>query len=438
MDGNEYAVSFIRNLKMEDIPPKIVKQAKICLLDLLGASLGGAKTKGAKILFDFSSQEINGLREATIIKANKKMSCVAASLINGFMVNALDIDDGFRKIKGHPGAAIFPTVLAVSEKVKATGKEFLEALIIGYEIAIRAGEILHSHYGFYHGSGSWGAIGAAAGAARLLDLPEIETKNALGIAEAYAPLVPEMRSVKSPSMAPKDGIPWGAMVGASAVFLAQKKFTGIPSLLGDTERNKEVFTLKKEYKMMNLYFKQYPCCRWAHPAIDGVLKIMEKENFTYREISRIIIKTFSEAVRLCPDPPTSLEDAEYNVRYPVAMAAIYKEFGPTQLEEKYFNDEVVNRIMEKISLIRDNQIEEKFPEKCLAEITIITQQGKEYNSGTIAAKGDWDYPLSEQELENKFIRIVQGVLSKEETNGLIKVVKNFENYQVKDLIKFLT
>ncbi|MDD5016221.1 MAG: MmgE/PrpD family protein [Atribacterota bacterium] len=438
MDGNEYAVKFIKNLKMENIPPKIVKQAKICLLDLLGASLGGVKAKGAKILFNFSSQEINGLREATVIKANKKMSCVAASLINGFMVNALDIDDGFRKIKGHPGAAIFPTVLAVSEKVKATGKEFIEALIIGYEIAIRAGEILLSHYGFYHGSGSWGAIGAAAGAARLLDLPEIETKNALGIAEAFAPLVPEMRSVKSPSMAPKDGIPWGAMVGASAVFLAQKKFTGIPSLLGDIERNKEVFTLNKEYKMMNLYFKQYPCCRWAHPAIDGVLKIMEKENFTYREISKIIIKTFSEAVRLCPDPPTSLENAEYNVRYPVAMAAIYKEFGPTQLEEKYYNDEVVNRIMEKISLIRDNQIEEKFPEKCLAEITIITQQGKEYNSGTIAAKGDWDYPLSEQELENKFIRIVQGVLSKEETNDLIKVVKNFENYQVKDLIKFLT
>ena len=438
MDGNEYAVSFIRNLKIEDIPPKIVKQAKICLLDLLGASLGGAKAKGAKILFDFSSQEINGLREATIIKANQKMSCVAASLINGFMVNALDIDDGFRKIKGHPGAAIFPTVLAVSEKVKATGEEFLEALIIGYEIAIRAGEILHSHYGFYHGSGSWGAIGAAAGAARLLNLSEIETKNALGIAEAFAPLVPEMRSVKSPSMAPKDGIPWGAMVGASAVFLAQKKFTGIPSLLGDIERNKEVFTLKKEYKMMNLYFKQYPCCRWAHPAIDGVLKIMEKENFTYREISKIIIKTFSEAVRLCPDPPTSLEDAEYNVRYPVAMAAIYREFGPAQLEEKYFNDEEVNKIMEKIYLIRDNQIEEKFPEKCLAEITLITKPGKEYNSGTIAAKGDWDCPLSEQELENKFIYIVQGVLSKEETKDLIKVVKNFENHQVKDLIKFLT
>ncbi|MBA7654758.1 hypothetical protein ES703_62649 [subsurface metagenome] len=108
MDGNKYATKFIKNLKMEDIPSKIVKQAKICLLDLLGACLGGAEAKGAKILFDFSSQEINGSREATVIKASKKVSCVAASLINGFIVNALDIDDGYRKVKGHPGAAIFP------------------------------------------------------------------------------------------------------------------------------------------------------------------------------------------------------------------------------------------------------------------------------------------------------------------------------------------
>jgi len=438
MDGNEYAVKYIKNLKMEDIPSKVVKQAKICLLDLLGASLGGVKAKGAKILFDFSSQEINGSKEATVIKANKKMSCVAASLINGFIVNALDIDDGYRKVKGHPGAAIFPTVLAVSEKMGVTGEQFLVALIIGYEIAIRASEILHSHYSFYHGSGSWGAIGAAAGASKLLDLSETETKNALGIAEAYAPLVPEMRSVEYPRMAPKDGIPWGAMAGTSAAFLAQKGFTGSPSLLGDSKRNKDIFTLGKDYKVMNLYFKQYPCCRWAHPAIDGILKIMKKEDLTYKEVSKIIIKTFSEAVSVCSTPPTSLEDAEYNVAYPVAVAAIYGEFGPDQLEEKYFNEEETNKLMKKIHILKDLKIEKRFPEQCLSEIEIITNQGKEYNSGVIAAKGDWDCPLSEQELENKFITITRGALSEKETNSLIGMVKDFESYHIEDLIKFLT
>ena len=138
--------------------------------------------------------------------------------------------------EGYPGAAIFPVVLAVSEKMVATGKQFFEALIIAYEIAIRAGEILLSHYGFYHGSGTWGEIGATAGAARLLGLFETEIKNALGIAEAYAPLAPVKRSVEYPGMAPKNGIPWVALVGTSAAFLAQKKFTASPQPFGGFEK----------------------------------------------------------------------------------------------------------------------------------------------------------------------------------------------------------
>lgn len=438
MDGNEYTVKYIRNLKMEDIPPHVVKQAKICLLDLLGASLGGFKSKGARILFDFSAQEIHGLQEATVIKANKKTSCVAASLINGFIVNALDIDDGYRRAKGHPGAAIFPTVLAISERMGVTGKQFLGALIIGYEIAIRASEILHSHYNFYHGSGSWGAIGAAAAASKLLDLSETETKNALGIAEAYAPLIPEIRSVENPCMAPKDGIPWGAMVGTSAAFLAQKGFTGSPSLLGDSKRNKDIFTLGKDYKVMNLYFKQYPCCRWAHPAIDGILNIMKREKLTYKQVSKISVKTFPEAVSVCSTPPTSLEDAEYNIAYPVAVAAIYGEFGPDQLEDTCFDQSETKKLMQTIHILKDPELEKRFPKQCLAEIEVVTNEGEEYHSGVIAAKGDWDCPLSEQELENKFIAITRKVLTERETNELIGMVKDFENYDIEDLITYLT
>ena len=138
---------------------------------------------------------------------------------------------------------------------------------------------------------------------------------------------------------------------------------------------------------MNLYFKQYPCCRWAHQAIDGVLNIIKKEDFTYKEISEIIIKTFPKAVSLCSTRPINLEGAEYNIWYPVAIAAIYWEFSPAQLKEEYFNDGEINKLMKKIYILSDTKIEEKFPEQCLAEVKIITNQGKEYNSGIISNKG---------------------------------------------------
>lgn len=437
MDGNEFTAEFIKDLKLQRVPLPVLKQLKIALLDIVGASLAGAKAKGAKILLDFSLSQMGKSREATIVGSNQKLSCVSASLINGFITNALDIDDGYREIKGHPGAAIFPAILAVSESIKATGREFLEAFLIGYEVGIRAGKILHSHYGYYHGSGSWGAIASAAAISKLLNLSRNQIIHALGIAEAFAPLVPEMRAVSHPSMAPKDGIPWGCMVGTCAAFLAKKGFTAIPSLLGDSKRNREVFSLGKEYKILNLYFKPYPCCRWAQPALDGLLKIISEKEISYNEINRIKIKTFSEAASLYRGVPKTIEEAEYHLLYPIAVAAIYGEFTPKYLKEKFFKENRVIKFMKKIEVIEDPEIQKKFPEKCLAEVKVITNKKDILSSGIIEARGDHGSPMSEIEIEEKFRRMTKLILGKRKMEILIKLIKNFEKHNVEQLVKFL-
>lgn len=437
MDGNQYAVRFIRDLKIEKIPDEVVHQAKRCLLDLVGASLAGAKVRGAEILLDFSLNQMKGPREATVIRSGRKLPSVPAALVNGFIVNALDIDDGYRKVKGHPGAAVFPTVLALSEKVSASGKAFLEALIIGYEIGIRAGEILHAHYGYYHGSGSWGAIASAAAGGKLLGLSEEAMKNALGIAEAFAPLVPEMRAVEYPSMAPKDGIPWGAMVGTSATLLAERGFTGIPSLLGDQKRNRDVFTLGKKFKILGLYFKPYPCCRWAQPSIEGFLSIRERAGLDPREIQSIVVRTFSEAKSLYSGPPVSLEEAEYSLAYPLAVAAVFGEFTPKYLSEPYFRNRDVLRMMGKITIKTDRRFQDPFPERCLSEVEVRTRKGKVYCSEVRPARGDADLPLSDSELEEKFARVTEGILREKERTRVIRLVRHFEDRSVQDLVRFL-
>jgi 2-methylcitrate dehydratase PrpD len=437
MDGNQYAVKFIRDLKLERVPKAVVHQAKRCLLDLVGAGLAGAHVRGAGILLDFSSDQMKGRREATVIRGGRKRSSVAAALVNGFIVNALDIDDGYRKVKGHPGAAVFPAVLALSEKVSASGKAFLEALIVGYEIGIRAGEILHSHYGYYHGSGSWGAIASAAAGGKLLGLSEAEMKHALGIAEAFAPLVPEMRAVEYPSMAPKDGIPWGAMVGTSAALLARRGFTGIPSLLGDQKRNRDVFTLGKDFRILGIYFKPYPCCRWAHPALDGLLSIRKKAGLNHRKIESIIVRTFSEAASLFSGPPTTLENAEYSLSYPLAVAAVFGEFSPNYLAEPYFRNRDVLRMMRKIAIKTDRRFQGQFPARCLSEVEVRTKQGKVYRSEVLTVRGDVDSPLTDEELEEKFWNVTEGILREDQRRRFIRLVWHFEKHSVKDLIRFL-
>jgi 2-methylcitrate dehydratase PrpD len=435
-DGNQLAAAFILDFKLEFAPLDVRRRAKVCLLDLVGACLAGARSNGAEILMRFCLSQFAGPPEATVIRAGRKLSCSAASLVNGFIANALDIDDGYRPVKGHPGAAVFPAVLAIAEKVGATGRQFLEALIVAYEIAMRAGLAIQAHYGYYHSSGAWGAIGSAAGAARLLGLSPTQTQRALGIAEFYAPLTPVMRAVRHPAM-PKDGTAWGAMTGTTAALLAGDGYTASPSLLGDPACEPEMLGLGKEYKLLKLYFKPYPCCRWAQPAVDATLQLISRHDIRPDAISQIEILTFPEAAALSQEPPSDLEQAEYNICYPVAVAAVHGAFGPVHLEATSFSNQRVLAMMEKIRVVVDADIQARFPEKCLSAVKITTCEGTVHHSGVMSARGDWDNPLSETELEKKFITITRHVLSDGKARTLIDRVTNIESHTVADLTTYL-
>src|SRR5919202_5333890 len=214
---------FAHSVRWEDLPPDVRSQAIRCVLDLCGAAVAGSRTKAAQSAAKYALYA-HGNGPSTIIGTDTSSTAVGAALANGFAASALDVDDGYRPVKGHPGAVVFPAVLAAAEEAGSSGVEFLTSLVVGYEVAMRAGRILHSLYNFYHGSGAWAPIGAAAGVARLLGCGVEQTWHALGIAEFHAAMTPEMRSVEHPSML-KDGIGWGAMVGMGSALLAVHGFT---------------------------------------------------------------------------------------------------------------------------------------------------------------------------------------------------------------------
>ncbi|PRX40614.1 MmgE/PrpD family protein [Planifilum fimeticola] len=190
--------------------------------DVVGCAVAGVGTKVASIARAFSYR-MWGAGNSTVILSSEKLSPPGAAWVNATLANALDIDDGHRLTKGHPGAIVFPAVWAISENKGLSGAEFLTALLIGYEIGIRTGIIAHQLRPEYHCTGPWGAVGAAAGGARASGLDSFRLVNALGIAEYFAPYSPMMRCIAVPSMV-KDGIGWGSMAGVSAVGLGTRGF----------------------------------------------------------------------------------------------------------------------------------------------------------------------------------------------------------------------
>jgi 2-methylcitrate dehydratase PrpD len=388
------------------LPEAVRGRAKIALLDLIGAAIAGTRTPVAGTAATSAARAWRGT-EASILLSGLRASEAGAAFANGCLTNALDIDDGYRPIKGHPGAVVFPAALAAAESRGASGREFLAALAAGYEVAIRAGIALHASYRYYHGSGAWGALGAAAAAGRLLGLTADQLTNALGIAEYHGPLAPIMRCVEHPAMV-KDGIGWGAMAGVSAALLAREGFTGLPTVL---DAHPDLASdLGRDYKIMALYFKPHPCCRWAQPPIEGVRRILERTTVIPDAIARIRIRTFEAATRLGPVWPETTEEAQYSLAWPVAAVLVDGEMGPEQVLAARLRDPRIRTLASRVEAVVSPDLEARFPAEALCEVEIVTRDGTAYRSGVCAARGDPADPLTDAELREKFRTLASPVI----------------------------
>ncbi len=339
--------NFILNTKWEDLPVEVQTRSRVCFIDLMGALLVGscsdefmAGVKLAKTIF--------GQGNITVIGSKEKFSFMGAASAMGHSSNAYDIDDGHNIIRAHPGTSFIGGVLAAAYEKDISYKELLTTLVVSYETTIRMGQAIMDYYKFAHSSGTFGAVGIAAGVGRLYGFTKEQMNNVLSVAEFNAPLGPGIRSVEYPSMN-KDGVPFGVMIGSLAVMETLCCFTGNKNLLEADEYRHYLDDLYENYEIMNLYFKPYTCCRWAHPAIDSCLEIMRKYNITHQDIKQVTIYTFKPATMLSKIIPKTADEAQYNIAYPVAAAIVTGDFGLNQITREAFNNPEIISLMSKLS-----------------------------------------------------------------------------------------
>lgn len=131
-------------VKYESLPEDVIHQAKRCLLDALGCAIGAYDAPGRPIVEDFV-KEISGIEEATVIGSGLRTTALNATLVNSFLVRFLDCNDVGGG--GHNSDAI-PALLAVSEREKSNGINFITSLVISYELGARFSECQTKNTGF--------------------------------------------------------------------------------------------------------------------------------------------------------------------------------------------------------------------------------------------------------------------------------------------------
>lgn len=268
MELENTLAEFIAETDYDQIPLAVIDKAKQCVLDCLGSALSGYDDQVSKTITGYV-RDFGGKPQASVLGADLATDVANAALANGIIAHATDFDDYHEETVIHATGSCLPTVLALAQYLGRTGKDVLNALVVGVDVCIRVGLGLGSyHYELgWHSTATAGRFGATAAACRLLGLSQEQIVNALGICGTQtAGLRQVFGSMTKPFNAGK-----AAMDGFIAAMLASRGWDCSPDIIQGTLGVFDVMTvtpnpeimlegLGQKFHVMDISFKPYPSC----------------------------------------------------------------------------------------------------------------------------------------------------------------------------------
>ncbi|MEX4005498.1 MmgE/PrpD family protein [Paraburkholderia sp. EG285A] len=333
-------------------------------------------------------------------------SCLGAAWANSAAASALDLDDGHRRARRHPGAAVIPAAFAVAAETGAELEELIASIAIGYEVGVTIAAARTT----YGTTGTWASYAVVAAAAALRRTPLGVLEHALAIAGESAPnslfMSAPPLSVPAPGSSDiKEVIPWSVVTGLVALDLAEGGFTGPRNVLDSSL----LFSFadappigESEY-ISNAYYKLYCCCRHIHAPLEATLRLIEQYKFDPTAIEAIEVETYAGALRISnKSSPASLVDVQYSIPYCVALAALAGPESLLPLTEGALTLDGASALARKVSLAINAEFEDNFPAKTLARVTIVCE-GHRYVSQVTEPRGEAGDPPSWEELAAKYV-----------------------------------
>ncbi len=358
MGATETIASWIVNTNYEDIPPEAIRVANESCFDLLGVILAGSTQPVGEIIQQYVDDS-GGSNQATVLASGLQTSLANAALANGTMGHALDYDDfgGF----GHPTVAIFPALLALGESLNSTGRDLLEAYVIGCELGLalqHTTKYAQMERGF-HSTAVIGRMAATAACAKLLGLDQEKTVVALGIAGSMASgVIHNFGTMVKPLHA---GLTCRDAV--MAVQFAQRGFTAghqifehplgfTTPILGEGiyDLNQMAEDLGNPFRVQDaLIIKKYPCCGGNHAMLDSLFSLMREHNFTWEDVaSAEVDQSYLSIVMLYPEPDDPLK-GKFSAKYNVAAALVDGEIGIGTFSDEKIADPEIQSAMDKVT-----------------------------------------------------------------------------------------
>ncbi len=363
-------------------------------------------------------EELSPAPQASILGRSEKVDIANAALLNGISSHTFDFDDTHLKTIIHPAGPVASAVLALGEHIGASGRDMMDALVIGIEVSCRVGNAVYpNHYDRgWHITGSTGMLGSAAACSRLLKLDAARTQMALGIAASQPIGLREQFGTMTKPFHPGAA----AKAGLMSALMAKHGFTSSKRALEAPRGLMQVFSDKTDWSeiteklgetweiALNTY-KPFACGIVIHPSIDGCVQLRDQYKLKAEDVKKVTIKVHSLVLELTgKKTPADGLQSKFSVYHSCAVGLIFGRAG-----EHEYTDDVVNRpdvlaLRAKVEAIVDDSIDE-----ASSDLTIETIDGRTLHVFVENAIGSVERPMSDEQLKAKFIDQSEPIIGKE-------------------------
>jgi 2-methylcitrate dehydratase PrpD len=415
MTAAERFAAWALELDLDDVPPAVVQDAKLHVLDVIGCGLAahglGIATEGRTAM-----SQLGGEPEASVIGLAAALPAPNAAFANAMLCHGLDFDDTHSDSVSHVSTVVVPTALAVAEARGASGRELLAAVVAGNEIVTRIGMATPGafHRRGFHPTAICGIFGATAAAARLGGLTPADAASALGIAGSMAS---GLFAYLDDGTATKPIHPgWAAHGALLAARLAELGAEGPPGVLEgrfgvfhafvDTRIDLEpqLADLGERWETPRIAFKAYPACHFSHGSLGATATLID--GIDPREIDDILVTVPEAGVSLVLEPaatkvaPRTGYEGKFSLQYSTAAMLVHGRVGLSTYSPEALADAGVLELARKVRY--ETKEYASYPAAFPGGVRIRLRDGRTVEADCPYQLGAPENPMSETQVREKF------------------------------------
>lgn len=415
--------------------PEVIHHAKRAVIDWYASLLPGSQVAPATLLEQALAEDLD--RGRARLGSGRRATLRAAALINGAASHSVEFDDIYRDAGYHPGSPVISAALAAAQSHGASGETFLRGVIVGYETSTRIGEaIMPSHYKYWHTTGTVGSLGAAAAAATVIGCTHQQFMHALATVTTMAAGL--QQAFRSQAMSKPLHGGHAADAGVLAAIAAAQGVTGALDILEgelglgaamsvNPDWAKATRGLGEDYHIVHVTFKNHGCCGHTFAPIDAVLRLQKEHGFTHQDVKRVRIATYKAGLDIVNNAhPEGDYQAKFSLQYTVAHALVYGSVRLNAFLPERMNDPQVRATMKKIECVADPELSKGYPNQRAAHVDIGLADGRTVSHFQPTRKGDPEMPLTDEELNDKYLELATPVLGDKGARQLLQLLWSAE------------